>query len=75
MKTHFDAITADDFENIVAKGGIAHDEQFHLLPQCFQPYLTIKLFFMVIFQVFVTMFSKSCAADLLYVGYTFDDLS
>ena len=23
-------------ENIVAKGEIAHHEQFHLLPQCFQ---------------------------------------
>ena len=30
------------FENIVAKGEIAHDEQFLLWPQCFQFYLTIK---------------------------------
>ena len=27
------------FENIVAKGEIAHDEQFPLLPQCFQLFL------------------------------------
>ena len=56
------------FKNIVAKGEIAHDEQFPLWPQCFQLYLTIKLSFMEIFQVFVTMFSKSSASDLLYMG-------
>ena len=56
-----------NIENIVAKGEIAHDEQFHLWPQCFQLYLTIKLSFMEIFQVFVTMYTKSSAADLLYV--------
>ena len=56
------------FENIVAKGEIAHDQQFLLWPQSFQLYLIIKLSFMEIFQVFVTMFSKSSAADLLYVG-------
>ena len=33
-----------------------------------QNYFTIKLSFMEIFQVFVTMFLKSSAADLLYVG-------
>ena len=51
-------------ENIV-RGEIARGEQFRLWPQCFQLYLTIKLSFMEIFQVFVTMFSKSSAADLL----------
>ena len=56
------------FENIVAKGEITHDEQFHLWPQCFQLYLTINLSLMEIFQDFATMFSKSSAADLLYVG-------
>ena len=61
LQKHFDAIAADD--NIVAKGEIAHDEQFHLWPQCFQFYLTIKLSFMEFFQVFVTMFSKVSAAD------------
>ena len=52
----------------MAKGEIAHHEQFHLWLQCFQLHLTIKLSFMEIFQVFVTMFSKSSAADVLYVG-------
>ena len=55
------------FENSVAKGEIVHDEQFLLWPQCFQDYLTIKLSFMEIFQVFVVMFSKASAADLLNV--------
>ena len=55
------------FENIVAKGEIAHDEQFLLRPQCFQLYLSNKLFLMEIFQVFVYMFSKSNASDLSYV--------
>ena len=45
------------FENIVAKGEIAHDEQFLLRSQCFQLYLTIKLSFMEIFQAFVTQSS------------------
>ena len=44
-----------------SKGEIPDDEQFHLLPQCFQLYLTIKLSFMTIFQVFFPMFSKSSA--------------
>ena len=56
------------FENILAKGEIAHNEQFLLWPQCFQLYLSIKLSFIEIFQVFVTMFSKLSAADFLYVG-------
>ena len=44
------------FEKSVAKGEIAHDEQFLLWPHCFQLYLTIKLTFIEIFQVFVTVF-------------------
>ena len=37
----------------MAKGEIAHHEQFILWPQCFQfSFLTIKLSFMEIFQVF-----------------------
>ena len=53
----------------MAKGEIAHDEQFLLWLQCFQLYLTIEISFMEIFQVLnVNMFSKSSAADLLYVG-------
>ena len=38
----------------------AHFEQFLFWPQCFQLCLTIKPSFMDIFQVFGTMFSKSC---------------
>ena len=55
----------------MAKGDIAHDEQFPLMPQCFQLYLMIKLSFMEIFHILVNMFSKSSAAKLLYVvkGY------
>ena len=45
------------FENSVAKGEIAHDEQLRLWPQYFQLYLTIKLSFMEMFQVFVTILS------------------
>ena len=56
------------FENFLAKGEIAQDEQFPLLPQCFQLYLIIKLSFMDIFLFFFPLFSKSSAADLLYVG-------
>ena len=52
----------------MAKAEIAHDEQFHLLQQYFQLYLTIKLFLMDIFQVSVTVFSKLSAANFLYVG-------
>ena len=52
----------------MAKVSIAHDEQFHLGPKCFQLYLTIKPSLMEIVQEFVTMFSKSSAADVLYVG-------
>ena len=52
----------------MAEGESAHDEQFLLWPQCFQHYLKIKLSLIEIFQVFIAMFSKSSAADLLYVG-------
>ena len=48
------------FENIVAKGDIAHNEQFLLLPQFFLLYSIIKLLFIEI--------SHSFAEDLLYVG-------
>ena len=51
----------------MAKGEIAR-EQFLLWPQCFQLNLTIKLYFMEIFQDLVTMSLQSSAADLLYVG-------
>ena len=55
-------------ENIVEKGEIAHDEQFLLLRQYFQLFSTNKLSLTEIFCNYATMFSKSSAADLLYVG-------
>ena len=56
------------FDNIGAKGEIAHDEQFQLWQQCFQLYLTIELSFTEIYSVFATMFSKLSATELLFVG-------
>ena len=47
-----------DFWKHCDKGEIAHDEQFHHLPQCFQLYLIIKLSLMAIFHIFEKMFSK-----------------
>ena len=55
------------FENIVAKGEMAHDEQFHLLSQSFQLYLIIKLSFMEIFHAFANMYFEMSTVDLLYV--------
>ena len=52
----------------MAKEEIAHDKQFLLSPQCFQIYLIIKLSIMESFHVFVNIFSKAFAAELLYVG-------
>ena len=52
----------------MAKGEIAHDEQFPLLPQFVQLYLMIKISFMEIFHIFANIFSKSSAAELSYVG-------
>ena len=63
-----DASAAEDFRKHCSKGEIAHDEQFHHLPQCFQLNIMIKLSLMKIFHIFEKMFSKSSAADLLYVG-------
>ena len=45
------------FENTVTKGEIAQDEQFLLLPQCFQLFSVIILPFIEIFHIFVYMFS------------------
>ena len=64
-----DASAADSFwKNIVTKEEIAQDEQFLLLPQCFQLYLIVKLSFVEIVQVCVNKFWKSPAAELLYEG-------
>ena len=55
------------FENIVVKGKITHDEQFPHLPQCFQLFSAIKSRSIEIFYVLAVLFSKSSAADMLYV--------
>ena len=57
-----------NFEIIVTKGEIAHNEQFLHLPQCFQLYSIIILSIKGIFNSCVGMFSNPSAADLLYVG-------
>ena len=56
------------FENIVAKREIAQNEQFLLLPQCYQLCLVIIPIFIEMFYCFAKMFSKSSAAESLYVG-------
>ena len=56
-----------NFENTVAKAEIAHDEQFLLLPQCFQLCLVTKLL-KVVLNSSILVFLKLSAADLLYVG-------
>ena len=55
------------FENIFTKVEIAYNEQFHHLPQCFQLYSMIVLSSLEIFHIVVQMFSKSSAADMLYM--------
>ena len=52
----------------MAKGEIAHNEQFLHLPQRFQHYSIIKLSFLEIFYILDLVISKYPAADLLYVG-------
>ena len=44
-----------------------HNKHFLLLPQCFHLF-SIKLFSIEIFYNFAEIFSKSSAADLIYVG-------
>ena len=61
-----DAIAAATFENIMAKGEIAHDGQFLLWSQCFKLYLTINL--LLRFFRFLSLCFQSSAVDLLYVG-------
>ena len=61
------------FEIIVAKGEIAHNEQFLHLLQCFQlssiiKYIYIYISYIEIFHILSSMFSKSSAAELMYVG-------
>ena len=45
IQTLSDAFNVDDFVNIVTKGEVSHNEQFPLLPQCFQLFSIIKLTF------------------------------
>ena len=46
IDTYFNASTKTAFENIVGKGEIAHNEQFLLIPQCFQlDQITVSPFF------------------------------
>ena len=56
------------FENIGANGYFAQDEQFLLLPQCFQLYSIITLSLVESFDIYTEMFENSSNADLLYVG-------
>ena len=56
------------FENIVAKGEIAHDDQFPLLPQCFQIYLMIKLSFTEIFHIFSIILFKLVCCRIVVCG-------
>ena len=50
------------------KEEIAQNEQFLLLSSCFQLFSISVLWFKGSFQICSDMFSKSSAADLLYVG-------
>ena len=56
------------FENSVAKGEIAHNEQFHLLPQYFQLDSANNLIIKDIFYICVYMISKLFAANILLCG-------
>ena len=64
---HFDAIAADDFWKHCGQRWTCSWWAISPLATIFST-STIKPSFMEIFQVFVTTFSKSSAADLLYVG-------
>ena len=56
------------FENMLTKEEIAQNKQFHLWSSCFQLYSIIVLSFKGSFKNISSLFSKSSAADLLYVG-------
>ena len=53
------------FENTVTKGEIALNEQYLLLPHCFQLDSIIEPLFIEIFHFFAKMFSKSEIFDSL----------
>ena len=55
----------------MAKGEIAHHEQFHLWPQCFQKSsaaIALKCVWEKVNMFFAYMFSKSSAVEMLFVG-------
>ena len=56
------------FEIKVAKGEIAHNEQFLHLPQRFQLNSIIIISFIQISYILDVIISKLSTADLLYVG-------
>ena len=68
-----------NFESIVTKGEIAHNEQFHLLPQCFQLILIIKpslnefphidAFFYFLYNLIVFFHGKKVHLDFFFVVY------
>ena len=65
---HFDTIAADNFWKHCGQRWNCSWWAISPLATMFQLYLTIKLSFIAIFQVFITMFSKSSATELLNVG-------
>ena len=52
----------------MTKGNIAYNDQFRFLSQCFQRYSKIILASVDDFDIVAYVFSKSSAADILYVG-------
>ena len=59
---------ASVFENIVTKEEIAQNEQFLLLPQCFQLFVIGYPFNYIDFLCFDKICSKSSVAELSYEG-------
>ena len=64
LQEHFDA-SAANFENIVAKREMAHDEQFLNLPQCLQLYAVIIFSFLKIFHIIALMYSFAADCCML----------
>ena len=59
------------FENTATKGEIAHNEQFPLLPQCFQRYSILQLSFKQIFSYFRPDFFKVVCCRFVVCGKEF----
>ena len=60
---------------MATKEEIVKNEQFLLLPQCFQLHSIFILSFIKIYHIFVALFSKSSAAELLHVGKGYPTLN